>query len=193
MAVIIILWCLTSILELRRKRLHTMQLFLSRNRDPKANDGTGAQTIIIVISSRTSYIIEVQPSTMDPASSPIIPFTNPISTIMELCPSTPRPLKRKMVLSIDREDIYVPTARGGDDDSRLTIHIADLPSLPFPKRISNENEAPDKIMSKISVKPSRTSASSFNSPLSSSSTSQECNRSVSQHDRDQKNYIARCA
>jgi hypothetical protein len=123
---------------------------------------------------------------MDPTSSPIVPFAKPSSAIMDYCPSTPRPLKRKLVLSVDSEDIYVPTSRSGDDASRLVIHIADLPSLPFPKRFSNENEA-------SMSKPSRTSASSFNSPLSSSSTSQECNRSVRQRDQDQKNFIARCA
>jgi hypothetical protein len=115
------------------------------------------------------------------SSSPSTPFTVPCNPTMEYCcPSTPRPLKRTMILSVDTEDIYVPTSHGHD-----TVHIVDLPPLPFPAVIDGNNT-----MSELKL--ARTSSQSLPFTLN---PRKECSRPGGSQrcENGQKTFPARCA
>ncbi|KAL3757829.1 hypothetical protein ACHAWU_006137 [Discostella pseudostelligera] len=137
---------------------------------------------------------------MNSTPTPSTPFTTFSSypAGMNCCPSTPRPLKRKMILSIDNEDIYVPTSHGHDAATHVTIHIADLPSLPFSNCI--DDDVASDIIARISLKTSPSSSSAPSTPSSRSlltnthPSRQDCIRPVlRQRDQSQKNFLARCA
>ncbi|KAL7435995.1 hypothetical protein ACHAXH_003157 [Discostella pseudostelligera] len=137
---------------------------------------------------------------MNPTPTPSTPFTTFSSypAAMDCCPSTPRPLKRKIILSIDNEDIYVPTSHGHDADTLVTIHIADLPSLPFSNCI--EDDVASDIIARISLKSSPSSSSAPSKPSSRNlltnthPSKKDCIRPVlRQRDQSQKNFLARCA
>lgn len=129
-------------------------------------------------------------STSSSSSSPCTPS----STIMDnyYCqPTTPRPLKRKMILSmVDHEDkniIYVPAS-----DCHHTVHIADIPHLPFfPTRI-DDNDVP-KLISRISLKKSASTTASSSGFLMHPPQDGSRPAVRQRGDESRKNFLARCA